>query len=74
MWIKDRRDININELELLAVIVAIKKWGTMMENANLLAYGDNQVTVDIVNKGKAKNLISKEKLSNQAGPRTWENE
>ena len=57
-WIRKQQNIFINELELLALIIGIKKWIDEVENRNLLPYCDNQVCVDIVNKGKASNSFS----------------
>ena len=54
-WLTGMNGVKINELELITFIVCIKKCGKSIENRNILAYCDNQVTVDIINKGKAKN-------------------
>ena len=61
-WIKQRKDIHINELELLAVIIAVKKWANAIKNRNILAYCDNSVTIDVINKGAATNRFSQECL------------
>ena len=57
-WLKQDNDVHINELELLTFIIAIKKWGESMQNRNILAFCDNQVSVDVVNSGAASNRFS----------------
>ena len=52
----------INELECLAIVVALKLWGPSYRDCNLLLYCDNHVTVDIINKGRALNAFSQECL------------
>ena len=56
--IKENKKIHINELELLAFVVAIKLFGDKLEDKNVLAFCDNQVSVDIVNSGAASNEFS----------------
>ena len=56
------KNLAINELECLAVIVALKLWGRDYQNCNLLLFCDSQVTVDIINKGKANNEFSQQCL------------
>ena len=57
-FILDQKNAHINELECLAIIVAIKMWGKTLSNRNLLMYCDNQVTVETVNHGQAKNVFA----------------
>ena len=57
-WLKNKPDVSINELELITVVVALKLWGRRVKNANILAYCDNQSSVDIVNSGKARNKFA----------------
>ena len=57
-FIRSNKNIPINELELLAFVVAIRKWSKFMQNQNILAYCDNRVSVDIVNSGAASNEFS----------------
>ena len=45
----------INELECLAVVVAVKQWYGKLVNKNVLLYCDNEATVQVINKGDAKN-------------------
>ena len=47
-FISSRTDVGINELELITFIVAIKKWGSIMQDCNILAYCNNQVTIDVI--------------------------
>ena len=62
-WITNSKEnISINELELLAFIVAIKKWRKRVQNKNLLAYCDNKCTIEVVNLGKAKNSFAQKCL------------
>ena len=57
-WLQKKENVHINELELLTVIIAIRKWATEISNKNLLAFCDNQTTIDIVNKGAATNKFA----------------
>ena len=54
-WLTDRKDVFINELELITIIVALKVWSRDVEHKNILAYCDNEVSVEVVNSGRAKN-------------------
>ena len=56
--IRSKLKLHINELELLAIIITIKKFASRIENRNLLAYCDNQTSVEIVNSGAAKNQFA----------------
>ena len=47
---------------MLAIIIAVKTWQKMFKNRNLLAFCDNKVTVEVVNRGKANNKFSQECL------------
>ena len=57
-WLTKRDDVHINELELLTVIVALKLWSSTIRNRNILAYCDNEVSVEVVNSGRARNRFS----------------
>ena len=61
-WLTKRNKISINELELIAFIIAVKVFYKKIMNRNLLAYCDNSVTVDIINHGKAKNRFAQQCL------------
>ena len=54
----NRKDININELECLAVVVAVKVWLPKLQNKNVLMYCDNEVTVQVINRGNARNKFT----------------
>ena len=54
---KRQRGIFINELECLAVVVALKSWGPDLRGMNVHMYCDNTTTVQAVNSGRAKNLF-----------------
>ena len=51
-------DVHINELECLAIVVALKVWGPQCAGMNLLLYCDNSTTVDVINAGKASNRFT----------------
>ena len=57
-----RDDITINELELLTIVISIKIWMYKLKDQSILIFCDNQSTVDIINKGKAKNKFSQKCL------------
>ena len=57
-WIKSNKEIHINELELLAIIVAVRIWKDKLENRNVLAFCDNEVSVEVVNSGRACNRFA----------------
>ena len=61
-FIKDDVNTYINELETLTIILAVKLWREDIRNHNVLIYCDNQVSVDIINTGKAKNSFAQECL------------
>ena len=54
-WITKNPEIHINELEMLALIIGLRIWSNRVKNTNFLIYCDNQVTVDVINSGRAKN-------------------
>jgi hypothetical protein len=47
-----RQFLDINSLELLAVVIAAKLWGMQWANKRSLLYCDNQVSVTVLNSGK----------------------
>ena len=47
--------LTINELECWAIVIAIKIWQAKLHNKNLLLHCDNTSTVEVVNKGRARN-------------------
>ena len=54
-FIRNLRNVHINELECLAIVVALKLWAKKYRSKNLLLYCDNETTVQVVNKGFARN-------------------
>ena len=60
--IMGRKGIAINELECLAILIAIRIWSYKLENKNLLLYCDNSSTVEIVNQGRACNHFAQSSL------------
>ena len=61
-WLKKVKGISINELETMAVIIALKLWRQKIRNKHLLMHSDKQATVEIINTGKAKNKFAQECL------------
>ena len=61
-WLLKRKDISINELELISFVISLRLWEKRLMNANILAYCDNKSSVDIVNGGKANNSFSQDCL------------
>ena len=53
-----RKDVHINEKELQGFIIALKLWRKRIANRNVLAFCDNQVSAEVVNKGAASNRFS----------------
>ena len=56
--ILDDPSVHINELECLAVTLALRIWGERLQRCNLLLHCDNQSTVDVINSGRAKNRFT----------------
>ena len=56
--IANNTDLTINELECLAVVVAVKLWANRFVNANLLMFCDNSSTVEVINGGRAKHWFT----------------
>ena len=54
--------ITINELECLAVVIAIKVWKKRIVNKNLIMQCDNLSTCQVINKGNAKNAFTQKCL------------
>ena len=50
--------VKINELECLAVVIAIKAWKHKINNKNVLLLCDNASTVQVINKGMARNKFT----------------
>ena len=54
-FIRDR-NLHINELEMLTISVAVKLWGHLWFGKRLVIYGDNLVSVLVMNYGKTRNV------------------
>ena len=54
-WLCSKKHVSINELETMAIIIALKIWGEELKDKNLLVFCDNQATVEVINKGRARN-------------------
>ena len=61
-WLLKKYKLHINELEMLAFVLAIRLWSDKISNKNVLAYSDSEVTVGIVNSGRATNKFAQECL------------
>ena len=57
-WMLNNVQINIHELELTALITGLKLWSARYKNKNFLIHCDNQVTVEVVNSGRARNKFT----------------
>ncbi len=49
--------LDINCLELLSVLAAVKLWARELAGRHLTIICDNQVTVEVLNRGRARNVI-----------------
>lgn len=49
------KNLHINQLEALTVVVALKLWSKVLFRKKVLIYSDNMVTVQVFNTGKAQN-------------------
>ena len=54
--------IAINELECVAIVVALKIWAPKLKGLNLLLHCDNKSTVDVINHGHASNKFTQKCL------------
>ena len=50
--------LSINELECFAVVLALRIWGPQLAGLNILLHCDNESTVAVVNRGKAKHTFT----------------
>lgn len=57
-FILGNKDVSINELEAVALLVGIKIWGPACRGKRILVNCDNQATVAIVNTGRAHNVFA----------------
>ena len=55
-FITDQR-LSINELELLTVVVSLKVWKKRLKGKRILIYCDNEVSVEVVNRGRTRNTF-----------------
>ena len=51
------KNYNINHLEMLNVMVAIKIWGTLWQNKNITIRCDNLPVVEVLNTGRPRDAI-----------------
>ena len=57
-----RKNLHINELECIMVVVAINTWGQKLARKKILIHCDNEVTVRAINSGSSRNVILQECL------------
>ncbi len=48
------KDLHINALELLTIVLCIKVWGDSWKSQRILVYCDNEASVTVLNSGKTK--------------------
>lgn len=53
-----RKEVAINELEAVALLLGIRVWGSRCRGKRILVSCDNQATVSIVNTGRAQNTFA----------------
>ena len=51
------QNLDINSLELLAVLVALKLWGPFLESKQIQVLCDNQTSVHVINSGRTRNTF-----------------
>ena len=56
--IQQMDNVEINEIECLATLLGMKKWGHKCTNKRLLVRCDNEVTVTVIKSGRAKNSFT----------------
>ena len=52
------RDLHINYKEVLAVVLAVKQWGSKWCNQHVIIYSDSTTAVGTINKGTCRNPIA----------------
>ena len=55
-------NLDINQLECMMVIVALKKWGKTLARKKLVLWCDNEVTVRAINSGCSRNVVIQNSL------------
>ena len=53
---REQYGFNIVHLELMAIVVGLKKWGPQFSGKRFGLYCDNTAVVEVINKGTAKDL------------------
>ena len=61
-FITENNCVHINELECLAVVIALKVWGPSLAGYKILMYCDNTTTLSVINRGKAHNEFTQQCL------------
>jgi hypothetical protein len=59
-WVKDIPEVlnrNINELELLTVFLALKRWGPVSQHQHVCIRSDNMATVSALNKSTSRSVV-----------------
>ena len=61
-YISEDPEVFINELECLAIVIALKAWAPALCSRNLLLKCDNQTTIAVINRGRAHNSFTQKCL------------
>ena len=61
-WLTNMKGVSINELEMFAFLVVLTLWENRITNRCILAYCDNQCTLENINSGKASNALAQKFL------------
>ena len=59
-WLLSNKEIHINELECMAIVVALKTWGHLMKGKKCVIKCDNLVTVTVLTTGRAHNVFTQQ--------------
>ena len=51
------RDLHINYKEVMAIVLAAKRWGHLWSNKHIVIQSDSTTAVSIINKGTSKNTV-----------------
>ena len=57
------RQLHINALAMLALVVSLKVWSPWLKGKRIVVYCDNQATVNILNKGSSRDLFIRRLIS-----------
>ena len=63
---KEQKGMNIVYLELLAILVALRKWGQQLNGKRFALHCDNMAVVQVINNGTARDNLLQKMLRNVA--------